>query len=99
MPSPVCPVAFHPCPALCEVRLAASFGCWKEALGCSLQLEKFLSFFLSFNLLQDLPGVVHGDCKMPVVGERLGLLWVQIPVTEQFSAVGTPGSRNEDVLE
>lgn len=99
VPSPVCPVAFHPCPALCEVRLAEGFGCWKEVLGCSGELGKFLSFFLNFNFFQDLPHVVHGDCKTPVVGGRLGLPWVQIPVMEQFSAVGTPGSRSGDVLE
>lgn len=72
---------------------------WKEVLGCSVELGKFLPFFLNFNLCQDSPPIVHGDCKMLVVGEKLGLPWVQIPVMEQFCAVGTPGSRSGDVLE
>lgn len=40
---------------------------------------------LNFNLLQDLPRMVHGDCKMPVVGETR-LPWAQILVMERFCA-------------
>lgn len=77
------------CPP-CAVRLTAGLGCWKEVLGSSVELEKRLSFFLNLSLLQDLPRMIHGDCKMPVVGEGLELSWVQTLVIEGFCAVPRP---------
>lgn len=50
-----------------------------------MELGKFLSFVLNFILLQDLPRMVHGDCKIPVVGETR-LPWAQILVMERFCA-------------